>query len=177
MRSDEKAAKTIANAYKLLSQIFTFAIKKGWCTENPCKSVKAQRLQRSKEIRFLSQGELSALLRAVNPETRPFGVTDRVLYLTAAMSGLRQGELLALRWRDVDWTASTIRVRRNYVRGHWVTPKSTAGSRAVPLIDVVAGELDRHYKQSAYQGDDDLVFAHPEKAQRRQPALPDTKSR
>lgn len=163
MRSEEKAAKTIVNAYKLLSQIFAFAIKKGWCTENPCKFVKAPRLERSKEIRFLSQGELSALLLAVDPEKGIFGDTDRALYLTAAMSGLRQGELLALRWRDVDWEASRIRVRRNYVRGHWVTPKSTAGSRAVPLIDMVAGELDRHYKRSAYQGDDDLVFAHPDK--------------
>ena len=42
---------------------------------------------------------------------------ERVLYLTAAMSGLRQGELLALRWMDVDWLAQRIRVRRNFVRG------------------------------------------------------------
>jgi integrase len=41
---------------------------------------------------------------------------ERVLYLTAAMSGLRQGALLALRWMDIDWTAQRIRVRRNYVR-------------------------------------------------------------
>jgi integrase len=33
------------------------------------------------------------------------------------MTGLRQGELLALRWRDVDWLAARVRVRRNYVRG------------------------------------------------------------
>ncbi len=163
MRGEEKAAKTILNVYKLLSQLFTFGVKKGWCTENPCKLVTAPVVRRSKEIRFLSQVELSALLRAVDPDKRPFGSTDRALYLTAAMSGLRQGELLALRWRDVDWEASRIRVRRNYVRGHWVTPKSTAGSRAVPLIDLVAGELDRHFKRSVYQGDDDLVFAHPEK--------------
>ncbi|HEU5106634.1 MAG TPA: site-specific integrase [Solirubrobacterales bacterium] len=163
MQGEEKAAKTILNVYKLLSQLFEFGIKKGWCAENPCKSVEAPVVRRSKEIRFLSQVELGALLRAVDPEKGLFGSTDRALYLTAAMSGLRQGELLALRWRDVDWEASRIRVRRNYVRGHWVTPKSTAGSRAVPLIDTVAGELDRHFKRSAYQGDDDLVFGHPEK--------------
>jgi integrase len=37
---------------------------------------------------------------------------DRVLYLTAAMTGLRQGELLGLRWRDVDWSVQKIRVVR-----------------------------------------------------------------
>jgi integrase len=77
------------------------------------------------------------------------------------MTGLRQGELLALRWRDVDWRAGRVRVRQNYVRGHWGTPKSRRGSRSVPLADRVAGELDRHFQRSAYQADDDLVFCHP----------------
>ncbi len=163
MRRDEKAPKTIANTFKLLNQIFVFGKRKRWCRENPCELVDPPVVEPSTDIRFLSQAELGALLRAVDPEKGLFGHTDRALYLTAAMSGLRQGELLALRWRDVDWEASKIRVRRNYVRGHWVTPKSTSGSRAVPLADQVAGELDRHFKRSAYQGDDDLVFAHPEK--------------
>ena len=35
---------------------------------------------------------------------------ERGLYLTAAMTGLRQGELLALRWRDIEWTAGRIRM-------------------------------------------------------------------
>ena len=49
---------------------------------------------------------------------------DRALYLTAAMTGLRQGELLGLRWRDVDWAAQKVRVVRPYVRGKFRTPKS-----------------------------------------------------
>ena len=60
---------------------------------------------------------------------------DRALYLVAAMTGLRLGELLALRWRDVDWIAGVIRVRRNYVRGRYGTPKSRRSSRAVPMAD------------------------------------------
>ncbi|MGI8903264.1 MAG: tyrosine-type recombinase/integrase [Solirubrobacteraceae bacterium] len=61
------------------------------------------------------------------------GGVERVMYLTAAMTGMRQGELFALRWRDVDWTARRIRVRRNYVRGEFGTPKSKRSSRSVPL--------------------------------------------
>ena len=49
------------------------------------------------------EAELEALLRAVPDDV--LGRIDRLLYLTAAMTGLRQGELVALRWRDVDWTA------------------------------------------------------------------------
>lgn len=62
-----------------------------------------------------------------------------------AMSGLRQGELLALRWGDVDWGAKKIRVRQSYVRGHWLTPKSRRGSRSVPLAGRVAAALRRHF--------------------------------
>ena len=83
------------------------------------------------------------------------------MYLTAASTGMRQGELLRLRWRDVDWTAGKVRIRRNFVRGEFGTPKSKRSSRAVPLATRVAGELDRLFQDSATQGDDDLVFAHP----------------
>jgi integrase len=101
---------------------------------------------------------------------------ERLLYLTAAMSGLRQGELLGLRWRDIDWTAQKIRVvyphvrRKNSPRYDELfpaqerrrrSPKSAHSSRAVPMADRVGGELDRHYKASAFQTDEDLVFAHP----------------
>ena len=161
MRRDEKKPKTIANAFKLLNQIFVFGRRKRWCPENPCELVDPPVVEPSTDIRFLDQAELSALLGAVDPEAEPFGSTDRAIFMSAAMTGLRQGELLALRWRDVDWEASKIRVRRNYVRGHWLTPKSRHGSRAVPLADQLAGELNRHFKRSAHQAGDDLVFANP----------------
>jgi integrase len=90
------------------------------------------------------------------------GPTERVLYLAAAMTGMRQGELRGLRWGDVDWLAGRVRVRRNYVRGEYGTPKSRRSSRSVPLADRLAAALDKHYKASAYQADEDLVFPHPQ---------------
>ncbi len=86
---------------------------------------------------------------------------DRALYLTAAMTGLRQGELLGLRWRDVDWAAQKVRVVRPYVRGQFRTPKSRLSSRAVPMADRVGRELELLFQGSAYQSEDDLVFGHP----------------
>ena len=81
------------------------------------------------------------MLRAA-PLDDALGPTDHALYMLAAMTGLRQGELVALRWRDIDWSAKVVRVRRNYTRGEWGTPKSRRSSRAVPLADRAAGELD-----------------------------------
>jgi integrase len=83
-------------------------------------------------------------------------------------TGLRQAELLALRWMDIDWPVQRIRLRRNYVRGKFGTPKSKRSSRAVPLADRSAGELELLFKTSAYQSDEARVLppAH------RQPARP-----
>jgi integrase len=91
----------------------------------------------------------------------PLMEVERVLYLTAAMTGMRQGELLALRWMDVDWVAQRVRVRRNFVRGKFGTPKSKRSSRSIPLADDVARELELLFQRSAFQNDEDLVFAHP----------------
>ncbi len=91
----------------------------------------------------------------------PLSEIERVLYLTAAMTGMRQGELLALRWMDVDWMAHRVRVRRNFVRGKFGTPKSKRSSRSIPLADEVARELELLFRRSSYQSDADLVFAHP----------------
>jgi integrase len=70
--------------------------------------------------------------------------------------------LFALRWRDVDWQARRIRVRRNFVRGEFGTPKSKRSSRSVPLASRVATELELLSQDTRWKGDDDLVFANPE---------------
>ncbi len=152
--------KTIANALGLLGLVCEHAVKRSWATSNPCRDVERPRaLQQDTALRFLDATEVEALLRAVPDDD--FGRVQRVIYLAAVMSGLRQGELLALQWRDIDWTAQRLRVRRNYVRGQFGTPKSQRGSRSVPLADRLGGELDLLHRSSAYDGDDDLVFAHP----------------
>jgi len=160
-RREGKAPKSVHNYIGLLHGIFAFAQKRGLAEANPvAQADKPARSGSDPDIRYLDDAELDALLAVVPDDRR--GATERVLYLTAAMTGLRQGELIGLRWRDIDWAASRVRVRRSYVRGEHGTPKSRRSSRSVPLADLVAGDLDRHYKQSAYQGDDDRVFGHPD---------------
>jgi integrase len=159
-RRESKQPKSIRNWLSLLNAIYVHGEKRGWCNRNPVRLVDKPRVaDTDPDVRFLDTAELEALLRAV--PTDRLGQADRVLYLTAAMTGLRQGELLALRWRDIDWGAGRLRVRRSYVRGEFGTPKSKRASRSVPLADRVAAELEKHFQRSAFQADDDLVFAHP----------------
>ena len=155
------ARQSIVNQINFLHAIFKYSMKRGWVTTNPVLAVdRPQSKGHDPDVRYIEMAEVEALLRAVPDDA--LGDTERVLYLTAAMTGLRQGELIALRWRDVDWPASVIRVRRAYVRGEFTTPKSRRSSRAVPFRDRLGGEFERHFQRSAFTADADLVFAHPE---------------
>jgi integrase len=83
---------------------------------------------------------------------------DAAIYTVAAFTGLRLGELLALRWRDVDFTKRLVHVRWSYVQGQESRPKSHK-VRSVPLIDQAARALDGLSRREFFTGADDLVFA------------------
>jgi len=100
----------------------------------------------SGDIQVFSSEEVWALVRAAASEQ------DAAIFLTAAFTGLRMGELLALHWRDVDFAGQTLRVRASYYNGHLSTPKS-GKVRAVPLapdVDLVfVGEAGGYLDGSA----------------------------
>jgi len=189
MLADDKSPKTVRNVLTFLYSIFEHAIDNGWCAENPVRRASRPRRQRAGDVepdlQFLTMPELEAVIRTIPDETviRPpaptrrgrrgpapppppdvLGPVLRVVILTAAMTGLRQSELLGLRWRDVDWSAQRIRVRNAFTRGeHSAKGKSDLSTRrSVPMADRVVAELDGWSKRSAHTGERDLVFAHPQ---------------
>jgi len=105
----------------------------------------------SGDIEVFSVEEVMALVRAAASEQ------DAAIYLTAAFTGLRRGELLALRWRDVDFEGHVIRVRASYADGVLTTPKS-GKVRSVPMAPDVASALAKLGQRERWTGDDDLVF-------------------
>ena len=138
------APKSILNHLVLLNGIFNHALKRGWCKHNPVPSLDKPRTPRNADIRFLTLSEVEAILAAAPPTE--LGRIDRLVYLTAVMTGMRRGEVVAIRWQDIDWDTRVIRVRRNYTRGEFGTPKSRRSSRAVPLADRLVAELRTHYE-------------------------------
>jgi len=119
---------------------------------NPLARVEKHPMRPSGDIQVFSPEEVWALVRAAESEQ------DRAIYMTAGFTGLRMGELLALRWRDVDFAGSTIRVRASWAAGQLTTPKS-GKVRAVPLAPDVATALASLGRREHWVGDDDLVFA------------------
>ncbi len=153
--------KTIRNYVGTLSAIYHYAMhsRRRWATSNPCDDVDLPEVEGDEDIRFLEPVECDALAAAARPGD--YRAIDAAVYVAAPRTGLRHGEWIALRWRDVDWTAMRIRVRQNYVLGEFGTPKSRRSTRSVPMAAEVGGALERLFKQSRWQGDDDLVFADP----------------
>jgi integrase len=86
---------------------------------------------------------------------------DAAIYLTAALSGLRRSELLALHWEDVDFEQASIRVFEAYSARKTGKTKSRK-SRTVPMVDEVARALADLKERGTYTAKDDLVFVSRE---------------
>jgi integrase len=118
-----------ANKYLgTLSDIFSWAGRRFKLTENPVTQVERRPSGRRPNIDVFSKEEVMALVAAAASER------DGVIYLTAAFTGLRRGELLALRWRDIDFANAAVHVRRSLSDGAEGPPKS-GRERTVPMMD------------------------------------------
>jgi integrase len=152
LASSGGAASSRSKFLVLLHGILRRARKVWGLSVNAAAEVEKPTLKRSGEIQVYTPEEVWALVRAAaNP-------TDAALFLTAAFTGLRLGELLALCWRDVDFGGSVIRVRASYSAKALTTPKS-GKVRAVPMAPDVAGAIAQLGKRHDWVGEDDLVFA------------------
>jgi integrase len=135
----------------LLHGVFQRALKVYGLPRNPVAEIERHPQRSSGDIEVFSVEEVHALARAAASEQ------DAAIYLTAAFTGLRRGELVALRWRDVDFAGSAIRVRASYAGAALTTPKS-GRVRSVPMAPHVAEVLARMGQRRHTTREDELVF-------------------
>ena len=145
------AARTKNKWLVVLHGIFRRAQTVWKLPSNPVAGIEKHRQRSSGDIDVFSPEEVLALVRAAGD------AQDAAIYLTAAFTGLRRGELLALRWRDVDFVGQAIRVRASYAGGQLTSPKS-GKVRSVPMAPDVATALAGLGQRERWIGDDDLVF-------------------
>lgn len=143
--------RTVNKYLTVLHGLFVWAQRRYKLPANPVKNVERRPHAKRGNIDVYSREEVLALVRAAESKQ------DGTIYLTAAFTGLRLGELLALRWRDVNFTNSAVHVRQNFTNGRVDTPKS-GQERTVPMSDEVAQALAALGQRDEFRGDDDLVF-------------------
>jgi integrase len=142
------APKTIRNALSVLRRVLTLLQRDGLLTLNPAGRIGElmRRVDRRVDteaggVDTWSPEEVSTLLRVAEEHEHRFYPALATLFYT----GIRRGELLGLKWEDVDFERRRIHVRRAYVKGSITTPKSGRGryvamapALASLLVDVLA---------------------------------------
>jgi integrase len=133
---------SINKSLALLARILDEAIEYGHIASNPAKG-RRRRLRAPRPHRtWLEPHEAQAVLDAGGKKHRP-------LIATMMLAGLRVGELIALRWRDVDLAAGTLRIPES---------KTDAGVRVLDVSPMLREELVVHRADSDFTEPDDLVF-------------------
>lgn len=148
-----KAAGTVRKTVTVLSNVFNVALDSGAVKANPCAGVKLPRSSRD-EMLFIDPPQIAALAAAI-------GDQHSLLVKTAAYTGLRAGELQALRVRRVDLDKRTLDVVESLseVSGKlFFVETKTYSRRQVGVPEALAGELAEHIEARSL-GPDDLVFA------------------
>lgn len=136
----------------LLSKVLGTAVNWDYIPNNPVRGVRMPERTLKRPHRFLTAEEVQRLIAA---SSEPL----RTIVILATMTGLRIGEILALRWGRIDLLRGTLLVAETCYKGHFGTPKTRASRREVPLAPVVVRELKKHYSLSADHSRETLVFS------------------
>ncbi len=144
------AANTVRNLLAPLREILASAVDDELIRANPAARLKRQGPP-PRRIEPPSRAQVEAVIAAATAETA------RVITL-AATSGLRRGEIFALRWADVDFEARTLRVGASNHAGTINEPKTQAGTRLVPMFGSVRRVLLEQRAASRFKRPEDLLF-------------------
>ena len=120
------SARTVRMIHTTLHKALKQAVRWSLIPRNVSEAVDPPR-ERATEVRPLDERQVKGLLLAAR------GERFEALYVLAVNTGLRSGELLGLRWEDVDLQAGIVRVRRTVFSGRIEAPKTSKGKRSVRL--------------------------------------------
>jgi len=136
----------------VLSAILRTAVKWGHLKENPARGADLPTLATIKPKWALTIAQAAALLKALPP-------LAQTMTGVALLTGLRRGELFALRWKAIDLDAGVLMVQEAVYEGAFGTPKTQAGLRSVPLAEGVVDLLRAWQQRTKRTEPDDLVFS------------------
>jgi len=147
------APKTIDHIHDVLSAVLRTAVKWGHLHDNPARGVDLPTLRTVRSKWALTTDQAADLLTGLP-------LLPRTMAGLAILSGLRRGELFALRWQDLDETSRTLTVREAVYEGTFDTPKTAAGLRQIPLAESALALLATwKAARATHVAPDKLVFA------------------
>jgi integrase len=171
--------RTVNKHRQLVRAIFSFGCQEATFAlpHNPARAADRRAEPERARLDYYSPEEVEALARALadGRHRNPNGATvsaseadaradedcqDAELVRVAAYAGLRRGELVALRWRDVDFERRKLVVRRAVSGDVEASSTKSRRAREVPLADQPAGALARLSQRGDFTSADDYVFCN-----------------
>lgn len=143
----------VRNAWTLLSSVLESAVEYGYLQANPARGVKFPQKPIKPRPALIAGDEFVRLLRHL-------GEPHRTMVTLIAATGLRIGELLALRWGALDLDAGTLTVRESVYEGTFQQPKTQRARRTIPLGSKAVRVLKAHRDAANRREPDDLVFGN-----------------
>jgi integrase len=142
---------TKAKIRNIMSAVCAHAIRYGWMKTNPIRAVR-QSAKRERVPVPLTAEELQKLF----PELE---LRERTLVLLDVQTGMRRGEVLALRWNDIDFQKKTLNIRKSIYHQHLGPVKTEESEKTMPLDEEMIIDLLRWRAETAYAKDEDWIFA------------------
>ena len=155
-RQGEKMA--LASLRKILvtlNQVMKYAVRNRLIDYNPVIDAERPKatgkIDEASEISILTPEQIRALLEA-EPDQK-----YKTLFLTAIMTGARQGELLGLKWSDINFSSKQIHVKRTFNHNRFFEPKTRQSIRNIDLAPMLVKELAA-WKLISASKEESLVF-------------------
>jgi integrase len=126
---------TVGKVLMLLKEMLKHAVQWGYLDTNPAQYAEGPRCE-NPEMEVLTPEEIRRLLAHAEEPLR-------TLLLCAVLTGMRRGELLGLKWEDIDLEGHRLFVRRALWRGKFVTPKSRRSRRTIDMAPTLRDALAR----------------------------------
>jgi integrase len=138
---------TAHHVHTLLTQILASAVKARKLARSPIGDVQTKPKPRREDVQVLDEGEIATLLAHLEDHWL------RMPVLMAVAPGMRRGELVALRWADINLAKGTLQVSRSveevYGEFRFKSPKTDRSRRVIRLPDSLVEELGRHRKEQS----------------------------
>ncbi len=150
LRSLELAPGTKAKIRNIMSALFAHANRHEMIASNPIRGVRCS-AKREREPDVLLPAEFALLLSEL-PER------ERVMVLIAGTTGVRRSELIALKWKDIDFGSQQIMVTKSCVRAKMGETKTVASAKPVPMHPIVAVSLQEWHRGTPYGDPGDFLF-------------------
>ena len=154
----QKIGMNISTLRKLIGsvgQIMQYAVLHQYLDYNPVKEAERPRSQGNEKkdtISILMPSEIHEFLEILKEKKYI------MLFQLAIFSGARQGELLGLKWKDIDWENNQIHIQRTFNNGEWYRPKTNASNRKIDIGPSTMKSL-KEWRLASVIGEHDLVFS------------------